>query len=79
MEKHSDPANDFDWYKDNSIVLEEQPATAVYTNNRNAIVIRQRAPYPDEDMFVFIGPHNLMTLIDRLCDMAGIPSAGKRR
>jgi hypothetical protein len=80
IEKHSEPADDFDWFKDDSIVLEEQPTTAVYTNSRNAIVIRQRAAsYPDEDQFVFIAPHNLMTLIDRLCDMAGIPSAGKRR
>ena len=61
-------------------MLEEQPATAVYTNNRKC----HRHPakgsgIPDEDQFVFIAPHNLMTLIDRLCDMAGIPSAGKRR
>jgi hypothetical protein len=70
---------DFDWFKDDSIILEEQPVTAVYSKSRNAIVIRQRGTYPDEDMFVFIAPHNLMTLIDRLCDMAGIPSAGKRR
>ena len=79
IEKHSEPADDFDWFKDDSIVLEEQPAIAVYTNPRNAIVIRQRATFPEDDMFVFIATHNLMTLIDRLCDMAGIPSAGKRR
>jgi hypothetical protein len=79
IEKHSEPADDFDWFKDDSIVLEEQPAVAVYTNSREHIVIRQKAPYPDEDQFVFVAPHNLMTLIDRLCDMAGIPSAGKRR
>jgi hypothetical protein len=71
--------DDFDWFKDDSIILEEQPVTAVYTNSRNAVVIRQRAAYPDEDMFVFIAPRNLMTLIDRLCEFAGIPSAGKRR
>ena len=78
IEKHPDPADDFDWFKDDSIVLEEQSAIAVYTNPRDAIVIRQRATFPEIDMFVFIAPHNLMTLIDRLCDMAGIPSAGKR-
>jgi hypothetical protein len=80
IEEHAEPFEDFDWFKDDSIVLEEQPAIAIYQNGRQHIVIRQRAMYEQEgDSFISIAPHNLMTLIDRLCDMAGIPSAGKRR
>ena len=69
---------EFDWNCSDSIVLQEQPETAVYLNPQNVVVIRQRAPcWADEDSFVYIAPHNLMTLIDALCDLAGIPEVGK--
>jgi hypothetical protein len=76
IEKQS--SDDFDWIKDDSIVVEEQPAIAVCTNNRNHIVIRQAGGY-DKDSFVIIAPHNMAAFIDRLCEMAGIPGVGKRR
>jgi hypothetical protein len=40
-------------------------------------VIRQQT-WPDEDPFVVISPDNLMAVINRLCDLAGIPEAGRR-
>jgi hypothetical protein len=71
---------EFDWNGPNdSIVLQEQPETAIYLNPKDVIVIRQRASaWDEEDSFVYIAPHNLMTLIDRLCDLAGVPEVGKR-
>ena len=73
-------ADDFDWNKDASTVLEEQPATAVYLNNREHVVIRQRAlPYGDENSFVHIAPQKKMTPIDALYDLAGVASGGKKR
>ncbi len=74
------PPDDFDWVKDDSIVVEEQPSIAIYLNNRNHVVIRQRCYCSDdEDEFVTIAPQNLMAVIDQLCGMAGIASVGKKR
>lgn len=73
-------ADAFDWSRDDSIVVEEQPSIAIFLNSRNHVVIRQRGySSEDEDEFVTIAPQNLMAVIDRLCDLAGIPSVGKRR
>ncbi len=77
IEKHTEQVDDFDWSGDGSIVVEEQPSIAIYLNNRNHVVIRQRAY--EEDSFVTIAPQNLMAVIDQLCDMAGVASVGKRR
>ena len=66
---------DFDWYNDDVIAVREQRAIAVYFNPAGNIVIRQQA-WPDEDPFVVISLDNLMQVIDRLCDIAGIPAAG---
>jgi hypothetical protein len=66
---------DFDWYDDDVIAVREQRAIAVYFNPAGNIVIRQQT-WPDEDPFVVISPDNLMLVIDRLCEIAGIPAAG---
>ncbi|MDP1583935.1 MAG: hypothetical protein Q8M18_10975 [Bradyrhizobium sp.] len=49
--------DDFDWNNpdEESIVLREQRATAVYRNRSGEVIIRQRS-WPDEDTFVFIAP-----------------------
>jgi hypothetical protein len=75
---HGEPdPDDFDWNNRESVVLREQPETAIYLNPFDEIVIRQRK-WPDEDAFVYFTPgDNLQAVIDRLCDLAGIPSAGK--
>jgi len=69
----------FDWWKDDSIVVERQMSIAIYFNSRGHLVVRQEAEWnEDEDTFIYIAPQNIAAFIDRLCDVSGIPSAGKR-
>jgi hypothetical protein len=44
----------FDWSSDDSVLLGEQFATAVYRNTRAAIVIRQEGVGGDDDHFVIL-------------------------
>ena len=53
IEPDSDPDN-FDWSTDDSVLLGEQFATAVYRNRRSAIVIRQEGVGGDDDHFVIL-------------------------
>lgn len=50
--------SDFDWSNDNeSIVVQEIKATAVFYNDTGNIVIRQEGSYPDhEDHFIVLPP-----------------------
>jgi hypothetical protein len=68
----------FDWEQDaKDIVTPTQYAIAVYENPHRQIVIRQEAVWPDEDdPIVVVDRANLQPLIDRLCDIAGIPAIG---
>jgi hypothetical protein len=69
-----------DWSPGNpDLLIPCQPTTKVYRNNFNQVVVCQDRPEDDEPAYVYFSPEYLMTLIDRLCDMAGIPEAGKRR
>ena len=70
------PSPDFDWNDDDAVLLEQQPLTAIYENPKEQIVIRQSA-WPDDDVYVVISRPNLMTVIDRLCELAGVGSAGR--
>jgi hypothetical protein len=73
--------DDFDWQaNDDAIVVKPQPGIAVYLNKADDVVIRtQNTTYPGEDdHFAFIQPESLQAVIDRLCDIAGIGSGGKR-
>lgn len=46
--------DDFDWRTDDSVICQEQPATAVYTNRAGGIVIRQGRGWDvDEDPYVY--------------------------
>lgn len=70
----------FDWNDDDSVVLHEQPETAIYWNPHGALVIRQRASWNEyDDPFVVVAANNVHDFLDRLTDICGIPSAGKRR
>jgi len=70
---------DFDWLNDNSVVLREQPETAVYFNRDGALVIRQRAAWNQEgDPFVFISPANIGEFLDKLTEACGVPLAGRQ-
>ena len=44
----------FDWRSDDSIILRYQPATAVYRNACNAVVIRQEGAGYEDDQFVIL-------------------------
>jgi hypothetical protein len=58
-------SGDFDWCNDESIVLQEQRATAIYHNRHGDLVIRQRAAWDDEgDVFVSITPGNCNVFLD---------------
>jgi hypothetical protein len=71
-----DEGHDFDWVENADIVVQEQRATAVYINPKGHVVIRQERSWcEEEDPFIVIKPENLMPLIDRLCEIAGIGSA----
>ena len=60
-----------------SVVLKEQPATAIYRNGENSIVIRQQAAWDrDEDSFVYTTEQNVMAFVDQLCDAVGIAEFG---
>ncbi len=45
--------DEFDWSTDPSVIFGYQPATAVYRNKFDAIVIRQEATNGDEDCCVY--------------------------
>jgi hypothetical protein len=73
-----DKEDRFDWWKDDSIVVERQMSIAVYFNSRGHLVIRQEAePNEDEDTVIYVAPENIAAFIDRLTDIIGIPSVGK--
>lgn len=67
---------EFDWNDPDSMVLLEQRETAIYWNPRGEIVIRQRS-YFDDDSVIYVAPKNIADFIDKLTDIAGIPSAGR--
>jgi hypothetical protein len=71
-----EPSEDFDWSNDSSIVLHEQPATAVYFNKEGSLVLRQRR-WPDDDTFIYIAESSIGDFLDKVTDICGIPSMGK--
>lgn len=63
--------DDFNWHDDESIVLREQPATAIYTNKHGVLVIRQKAEWDAEhDTFAFITPENAVRFMESLAKVA---------
>lgn len=71
--------DDFDWFRDESVIMREQPATAVYQNKGGAIVIRQEKTWQEEDPFVFIRPEFIPTLVRALLNEAGIETIKEMR
>lgn len=57
---------EFDWSDTGSVILPEQPETAIYHNERGDLVIRQRAR--GEDVEVIIAAELVDLFIDRLTD-----------
>ena len=57
--------DEFDWETDDSVVLKEQRATAVYHNRKGELIIRQRAAWNDDlDAFVFVSPENIVEFLE---------------
>ena len=51
-----DNSGEFDWLRDESIVVQPQPGIAIYRNRGDHIVIRcQAEDFDGEDKFVYIG------------------------
>ena len=49
-----DAPTEFDWFKDESVIVERQASIAVYRNKREHVVIRAEGADEDEDMFIFL-------------------------
>ncbi|MCA6102350.1 hypothetical protein [Bradyrhizobium australafricanum] len=65
-------SGDFDW-NGPDVVLEHQPRTAVFTNDRGQVVIRQEGSLdPDEDVWVFFDPSNALSLCKAVLEAAGL-------
>ena len=64
------------WATCDSVILHDQPATAIYFNRERSLVIRQERSWDrDEDTYVFIAKENQQAFLDKLCDVLGIGSA----
>ena len=62
-----EPTDRFDWNEDNSVCISEQPATAIYTNRWDQIVIRQQARWDEEeDRIILISRANIEHFISML-------------
>lgn len=76
-EEDADRKAEFDWLKDESIMVPEQQAIAAYYNRKGELVIRQERSWcDDEDSFIVIHGGNVHAFLDKLCDVIGIPSVG---
>jgi hypothetical protein len=69
-----DDGEHFDWMKDESVIIREQPATACYFNPAGELVIRQRR-WPDDDVFIYVAPHTIQEFLDKVTDACGVGSA----
>jgi hypothetical protein len=68
--------DEFDWYSgQDSIVLQEQRAVAIYRNQENELIIRQERGHDEEDDFIVITKDNEQAFLDALCDALGVGSA----
>lgn len=71
---------DFKWYSDDagSVVIQEQPITAVYSNPHGQVVLRQKADgnYTDEDTLAYFNPQGALAAAWALIEQAhlvGLP------
>ncbi len=64
---------DWKWWGENreTVVLQEQPRTAIYWNANDTVVIRQETPWNDDrdDVVVIVTKGNLRSVINRLIEM----------
>ena len=69
-------ANAFDWRSDESIVLRQQPCTAVYLNGRGELVIRQEDVMGDQNHMVWIAPESARLFASAILRVAGFEQPG---
>ena len=63
--------DDFDWANDDSVVLQSQPATAVYRNKFGGLVIRQEKTCDEEsDPYIVISEENAVMFMEALAKRA---------
>jgi hypothetical protein len=63
--------DDFDWASDDSVILHEQRATAVYRNKFGGIVIRQEKAWDeDADPYIVVSADNEVTFMEALAKRA---------
>ena len=76
-----DRKDDWEWWHDPEnqvdIVQRRIDGIAIYENNDDNIVIRSARRDEDEDTVIIVSRGCLMAVIDKLCDLAGIGSAGR--
>jgi hypothetical protein len=76
--KPPEESGDFDWNKDESIVVRRQTAVAIYHEPDGSLVIRQEREWNEEyDKCIVISPDNIDAFVDELTDAVGIPSVGR--
>ncbi len=63
--------SEFDWYISDDVIVPEQRAIAIYTNEDGAVVIRQEGLYgPDEDQVIWFEPRCARTIADAILEAA---------
>jgi hypothetical protein len=68
----AEPAEDFSWRDDPSVVCHHQLA-----NPYGGIVIRQERDWNDEeDVCIVVSRENIAAFLDKVTEVAGVPSAG---
>ncbi len=70
-----DDSCDFDWTAgDANVVVREQPLTAIYTNPFGQVIIRQQI-WPQDDVWVIVGPEHVAAVVKAMLAAAGINPA----
>ena len=68
----------FNWEDPDTLVLREQRAIAVFVNNNNEIVVRQRVDY-DFDVYVVFAPEHAQAIAAAILDWAAAVGASTRK
>jgi hypothetical protein len=64
--------NDFDWSDDDSVVLRDQPAVAIYSNKFQQVVIRcERAWDQEDDVVVLVDFAHAIRVVHAILETAG--------
>jgi len=82
--KDDDDRERWSWHDNDSVILDTQPATAVYRNRNNGVVVRQEDTAPhsgtDDDQFVFFSTDAaVLKLIEALAAEIGVELTIGRR